>query len=208
MTYDFRDAYLIPGWCYPRELEQLSKILTFSSCHVEIGAFCGKSLYATCIGLAKNATVYAVEPCDFNENDTPGLQVPNNEWVKNVLNNTLVSIEQKRPDLKISLLISDSLMAAEHLAKHKITPTSVYIDGDHNYEEVKNDIITWYHSLAFGGRLIGHDYWAACPGVIDAVEEIFEGKAIVIKGTRLWYFDKPFESDDNRIPKALTSSQY
>lgn len=48
----------------------------------------------------------------------------------------------------------------------------VYIDGAHNYEAVKSDIIAWYDKIPSGGVLAGHDYnpvgW---PGVVKAVDE-------------------------------------
>ena len=35
----------------------------------------------------------------------------------------------------------------------------VYIDGDHNYEAVKQDIKLWYPKIKNGGVLGGHDCW-------------------------------------------------
>ena len=34
----------------------------------------------------------------------------------------------------------------------------VYIDGEHNYEHINNDITNWYPKLKKGGILSGHDY--------------------------------------------------
>jgi hypothetical protein len=47
----------------------------------------------------------------------------------------------------------------------------VYIDADHNYSSVKQDIQMWYPKVKTGGVFSGHDYSLNCPGVIRAVDE-------------------------------------
>jgi len=49
----------------------------------------------------------------------------------------------------------------------------IYIDGSHEYEEVKLDIISCLKFLNPGGMIAGHDYNSSCPGVIRAVDEKF-----------------------------------
>lgn len=47
----------------------------------------------------------------------------------------------------------------------------IYIDGDHSYESVKNDILNWIPKLKFGGVMSGHDY---CESPVKrAVDEYF-----------------------------------
>jgi hypothetical protein len=46
----------------------------------------------------------------------------------------------------------------------------VYIDADHRYEQVLEDIHTWSRKVAPNGILAGHDYHPDFPGVIKAVE--------------------------------------
>jgi hypothetical protein len=49
-----------------------------------------------------------------------------------------------------------------------------YIDADHSYDAVKDDIAVWYPRVAVGGALCGHDYHPsgnAWPGVRRAVDE-------------------------------------
>lgn len=48
----------------------------------------------------------------------------------------------------------------------------VFIDADHSYESVKNDIIAWLPKVRVGGVICGHDYEYKI-GVVQAVEEIF-----------------------------------
>jgi hypothetical protein len=47
----------------------------------------------------------------------------------------------------------------------------VYIDGNHDYEFVIDDISTYFPLLKEGGILAGHDYTDGWPGVIQAVDE-------------------------------------
>jgi predicted O-methyltransferase YrrM len=50
----------------------------------------------------------------------------------------------------------------------------IYIDADHNYDEIKTDITIWKPKIKKGGLLAGHDYQVRCDGVIRAVNELLE----------------------------------
>jgi predicted O-methyltransferase YrrM len=60
----------------------------------------------------------------------------------------------------------------------------VFIDGCHQYNEVRDDIHRWWQKIRPGGLLVNHDYhhpdW---PGVTQALDEIFgpapEGTTLV-----------------------------
>jgi predicted O-methyltransferase YrrM len=54
---------------------------------------------------------------------------------------------------------------------------AVYIDGDHAYESVKQDIAAWLPKIRKGGILAGHDYGAGWAGVKKAVDEVL-GKTV------------------------------
>lgn len=47
----------------------------------------------------------------------------------------------------------------------------VYIDADHHYEVVKNDLNIWYPKVKKGGVLSGHDYHKSMIDVVNAVNE-------------------------------------
>ena len=72
----------------------------------------------------------------------------------------------------------------------------IYIDADHAYEHVKEDIKIWYPKVRKGGIVCGHDYdvpeWE---GVKRAVDEIFKNVNIIIdadKGcsNKIWWHKK------------------
>lgn len=48
----------------------------------------------------------------------------------------------------------------------------VYIDANHNFLDVKNDITLWLPKVKKGGFICGHDYQSKFPGVIKAVNEL------------------------------------
>ena len=58
----------------------------------------------------------------------------------------------------------------------------VFIDASHEYEDIKNDIDTWYPKVRYGGILAGHDYgWFY---VKKAVDEFIANKNIEISKSR------------------------
>jgi len=48
----------------------------------------------------------------------------------------------------------------------------VYVDADHEYESVKEDITNWLPKIKEGGFIAGHDYYGIGNGVEQAVNEI------------------------------------
>jgi len=62
----------------------------------------------------------------------------------------------------------------------------IFIDGDHTYEGVKEDIKLWLPKLKRGKILAGHDYNHT--GVNKAVNEIFP---LAEKMKELWWIKKP-----------------
>lgn len=70
----------------------------------------------------------------------------------------------------------------------------VFIDGAHDYPNVKFDIHTWYEKVKQGGMIAGHDYepqtnWANA-GVVKAIREFAKAKNIrytVSKNTFIIY---------------------
>lgn len=62
----------------------------------------------------------------------------------------------------------------------------VFIDGNHDYEYVKQDIALWQPKIRKGGLLAGHDFCRdVFPGVVRAVEERF-GEEIAIGPNHMW----------------------
>ena len=64
----------------------------------------------------------------------------------------------------------------------------IYIDGDHSYESIKEDINIFKQFVKPGGIISGHDYNSLTPGVTTAVNEIFGEKNIQIYSDSSWVF--------------------
>ena len=78
----------------------------------------------------------------------------------------------------------------------------IYIDANHSYHAVRDDLTLWYPKLRPGGLFAGHDYldgsrppWGEF-GVRSAVNEFAAGLGVRVLATaeadwRSWYFHKP-----------------
>lgn len=66
----------------------------------------------------------------------------------------------------------------------------VFVDGDHGYEPVKQDIQAWEPLIVPGGILCGHDYGnPVVPGVKQAVDELLGDRVRFLPD---WQFKSPF----------------
>jgi predicted O-methyltransferase YrrM len=61
-----------------------------------------------------------------------------------------------------------------------------FIDGSHEYEDVKADILAYLPKVKKGGILSGHDYDRIWAGVIQAVDETL-GQVEVVHGSWIYY---------------------
>ena len=107
-------------------------------------------------------------------------------WEKNEFNNT-PEISLKQTVQKLSPFIDRSIIIKSY-SNNKLTDRFkdnsidlIYIDGDHFYDGVKNDLEIWFPKIKKGGVFGGHDYsdyrgW----GVKKAVSEFFQNKNINI----------------------------
>ena len=74
---------------------------------------------------------------------------------------------------------------------YKLFPTPcfdmVFIDGDHRYESVTEDILMWDSLLKKGGLLCGHNYEDCWKNdVVRAVDELVPQRNLV-PGTSIWW---------------------
>jgi predicted O-methyltransferase YrrM len=85
-------------------------------------------------------------------------------------------------------IIMDSLQVARFLYRW-LGPRldMVFLDGEHDYEGVKADILTWREMLRPGGLLCGHNYDDTWKGVVRAVNELVPEFKIATGTISLWY---------------------
>ena len=91
---------------------------------------------------------------------------------------------------RISILNTTSQKAST-LFENK-TFDYIYIDGDHSYEQVLNDIKSWFPKVKDNGVIAGHDFKNSFPGVVKAVVDFAkqENLKIIKNGTSDWWFKK------------------
>jgi predicted O-methyltransferase YrrM len=85
-----------------------------------------------------------------------------------------------------------SVQAAAHFKPEAVD--IVFIDGNHLYDAVKLDLVTWYPIVAKGGILCGHDYKEYKDvGVIRAVDEFCVAQGITTlksSSDAFWFIEK------------------
>jgi Methyltransferase domain len=84
----------------------------------------------------------------------------------------------------------DSLEAAGMFARHGVKFGFIFLDGDHSYKAIRNDILAWKPLLEKGGTISGHDFdGGGYPGVVQAVRELIAPVPMQVGGSSLWYLE-------------------
>lgn len=92
-------------------------------------------------------------------------------------------------------LVMDSATACKIFANNILD--LVFIDGDHSYEAVKQDVLGWLPKVKDSGILCGHD--ANRPSVLQAVDECLVSYSL-IPDSIMWYIDgKPLQEAKRRL---------
>jgi len=159
---------------------------------VEVGAWKGRStafLAVEIINSGKNIKLDVVDswagdegdPLSFNED--PEFMAYN----RNILE--LFKKNLSPVDGKIDLIpIQMFSVPASKLYVDK-SLDFVFLDADHKYETITEDIKHWLPKIKSGGTIGGHDYSQLFPGIIKAVNEFFPRKFKIIIDTWLVIVD-------------------
>ena len=131
----------------------------------EVGSWRGRSTRA----LADNTkgTVVAIDTWEGSANELQQdviLQDKNPDWL---LNEFLENMKDKT-NLRFYRMHSQE---AALIFPHEEFDF-VFLDGSHEYKDIKNDIIMYKPLVKPGGILAGHDYRQPWDGVIQAVDEL------------------------------------
>ncbi len=170
-------SHKIDGWMDAQELNWLAKQAEKHKLIVEVGSYKGRSTRA--LGDYTSGTVYAFD-------DWKGCRdiklSSNGEFFHAFQNNLSDLLESEKVKIINGNHADESLIP-------DIQPDMVFIDGSHEYADVKRDIETWKKRLAPGGLLCGHDILKGSSqetGVLPAVKEEFGDNWVVIPGTDIW----------------------
>ncbi len=175
----------IQGWFnYQQLYTDVVKTLPNNSHIVEVGAWkgCSSAYLATEIyNSGKNIKLDVVDLWTGEEED-PTAFTTDSEFMaynKNIYPLFMKNLSPIFDKINMSAIQMSSTKAAQLYEDNSLD--FVFIDANHNYKEVKNDILSWLPKLKSGGTFAGHDYNPnSFPGVIQAVNEIFPNNFTLI----------------------------
>jgi predicted O-methyltransferase YrrM len=150
-------------------LKKKTKRVPLDGIVVEVGSWTGQSSVAISKGIAKYCSgvkFYCVDiwSQEYYES-TPGLcDAARKMDVKDVFEKNM----SKYPHLTMQMKSTDAATTFKDCSIDM-----VFIDANHEYEYVKEDISAWWPKLKHGGLMCGHDYSIKFGGVIRAVKERF-----------------------------------
>jgi hypothetical protein len=130
----------------------------------EIGCYTGESteFFNKC---GKFKEIYSIDPwesnVDYNELPLDNMDVVEQLFDKRIATFKTLVHKIRETSMQAVNRFSDSFF------------DFVYIDGNHEYDYVKEDIVKWLPKVKLNGIIAGHDYNHAYEGVIQAVDEIF-----------------------------------
>ena len=136
---------------------------------VEVGVYKGLSTYFTVKALKENdknnVKVYAVDT--FKGSDV-------HQNIEDVKQGRLKSIfidnmNKYKCSEYVETIENDSVSAAKEFEDNFFD--QIFIDADHSYESVRDDLAAWWSKLKSGGVMLGHDFTDGWPGVKKAVKE-------------------------------------
>ncbi len=169
----------IPGWLTRPEAELLFNLVAnhpeITSSVVEVGSYQGRSTVALAYGMATRKVrrpVVAVDPHIGSPDMQKGRKYHDplvSDGAAGI--NTLAAFLQNIQGAGVEW-IEPKVCTSEELLKHSYVPADiVFIDANHEYEEVKKDFESWASMVQPGGLIAFHDY-TKCKGVKRAVDEI------------------------------------
>lgn len=162
------------GWMLPSELDWLAEQAQFYHTIVEIGCWRGRSTSA--LAQYTPGVVYAID--DFIGPRDTAVETKSPGENRNIFERNLSEFKNK-----VVTVIADHSNIPDNIP----SPDMVFLDGSHEYEDIKRDIDYWFERLQPNGLICGHDFnW---PGVYKAVMDKFFFR-MGAPGTAIWYYIK------------------
>lgn len=191
MNHFFADSrFEEPYFTYPELYRQFAEQIQDGGTIVELGSWKGQSASCMCVELKRRnknrVNFFCVDTWEGSgeegdHNDDP--------WVKQG------KLYDKFKDnlREVSNYYIPLRMTTEEASNHFVDGTVdiVFIDAEHSYEGVKNDILKWLPKVRKGGIISGHDYapdGSAWPEVKRAVDEAFGNRVHAAEGA-CWFVE-------------------
>jgi MMP 1-O-methyltransferase len=160
-----RDISVVPGWLTKKESEFLynqAKKVSGKNAIVEIGSWKGRSTVCLGIGVKEGnkAKIYAIDPHSDSLYEwwvgAERKNIPDKSKVKNNYQIFLANIKKAGVGKHISPIRKTSNEAASDFQK---PIEMLFIDGSHNFFDVKLDYKLWFPKLMNKGTIAFHDAW-------------------------------------------------
>jgi hypothetical protein len=169
---------------YPNLYKSMVEKFSSGSKFVEVGSWKGKSaayLAVEIINSKKDIKLDCVDTWKGSSEHVDNEYVKSNSLYKLFIENTssLSSV--------INPIRMDSVSASKIYEDNSID--FVFIDANHDYDSVKEDISVWFPKVKVGGVIAGHDYKYGWKDVDKAVNEFFAGKNILASES-CWVYEK------------------
>lgn len=169
---------------YPNLYKSMVEKFSSGSKFVEVGSWKGKSaayLAVEIINSKKDISLDCVDTWKGSFEHTNDFYVKSNSLYELFIKNT------SSLSYVINPIRMDSISASKIYKDNSID--FVFIDASHEYDNVKEDISSWFPKVKFGGIIAGHDYKYGWKDVDKAVDEFFMNK-IILSSEACWIHEK------------------
>lgn len=137
---------------YPEVYQEIVSKFPSGSTFVEIGSWKGKSSAFMAVEIANSGKQIDFYCIDTFEGSVEHQNNPELPHLYNIFKDNMKPVEGYYKDMKMT-----SMEAVQKFENESLD--FVFIDGSHEYEDIKDDIIHWLPKVKPGGILAGHDYY-------------------------------------------------
>ena len=179
--------YKIPGWfTFPRLYSSAVDRFSPGSHFVEVGTWQGASAAYMAVEIINSGKDIKFDCVDiWGRYSIGGLNTKNPDHLPDDTVEQLFYSNIKPVQHVINAIKDNSVNAA--LQYQDSTLDFVFIDANHVYEAVRDDLHAWFPKVKKTGIIAGHDYYNDY-GVKRAVDEFFgEGKFEISEGCWIYY---------------------
>ena len=151
---DYTEHY----WIKLREFDNRNEMLKYYCSNItnpkllEIGVFKGDFLEY----IVENCNIGTIDAVDLFEGITCSGNADGNNVIHYDVGMSYIELEDKYKDKNVKIHKSNSIKFLQEQNDNNYD--IIYIDGDHSYQGVKNDLINSYRKIKNGGYIMGHDY--------------------------------------------------
>lgn len=161
-------------------LFRLAKPIPHGGTYLEIGSAHGGSLklvHIAATSVKKKIRLIAIDPFIPYGHERRSIEWTKDHFIKNIMH---------IPDV---ILINAPSEIAYFLLKDNLIDL-LFIDGPMSFKQTKSDIEHYLPKVKLGGVILGHGFRERYPGVVRAVESIFQERFTVPKNSGMWMIKK------------------